>query len=258
MGVQEADNGHIRTGSLNPDGTLAALELAANGQPGDDLEKVVPRIQAAVLRHDAASLDHLMNETHRQAGTVSWTADEYLATEHGKAAGKVGLYDIIKDPAASQPASWWPDNQSHPSSPKRPLAGLKVVDLTRIIAGPTITRSLAEMGASIMRVTGPHIPDLEVLHQDLNWGKWNCHLDLRQEEDKEKLRRLIAEADVVVDGYRPGVMERHGFGRQAIFDLIKDRSRGIIHLRENCYGWRGPWSHRSGWQQISDSVSTLR
>lgn len=51
-------------------------------------------------------------------------------------------------------------------------------------------------------------------------------------------------------------MDRLGFGRQAVFEMVKDRSRGIIHVRENCYGWHGPWSHRSGWQQISDAVST--
>jgi hypothetical protein len=52
-------------------------------------------------------------------------------------------------------------------------------------------------------------------------------------------------------------MEKLGFGRQAIFALVKDRPHGIIHVRENCYGWHGPWTHRSGWQQISDAVSTI-
>lgn len=110
------------------------------------------------------------------------------------------------------------------------------------------------MGASVIRITSPHVADLSALHQDLNWGKWNASLHLKDEADKEKLRALIREADVVVDGYRPGVMERLGFGRQAIFNLVKDRERGIIYVRENCYGWHGPWSHRSGWQQISDAV----
>ena len=59
---------------------------------------------------------------------------------------------------------------------------------------------------------------------------------------------------MVVEGYRPGSMERNGLGREAILNLVKDRGRGIIHVRENCYGWHGPWKHRSGWQQISDAV----
>jgi crotonobetainyl-CoA:carnitine CoA-transferase CaiB-like acyl-CoA transferase len=94
------------------------------------------------------------------------------------------------------------------------------------------------------------------LHQDLNWGKWNCQLNLKKNaEDRKALAELIKDADVVVEGYRPGAMARNGFSREDIFELVKDRGRGIIHVRENCYGWNGPWMHRSGWQQISDAVS---
>ncbi|KAI8267642.1 hypothetical protein K4K58_007536 [Colletotrichum sp. SAR11_239] len=240
---------------MNPEPTLTALGLPTEGEPNDTHESVVHRFQDVVSRLDSSDLDELMNEQHRQAGTIASTADEYFATEQGQQCAKVGLYELSMDSESGQPASWWPERvpQTPDSTSIRPLAGLKVVDLTRVIAGPAISRSLAEMGASVMRVTSPDITDLSALHQDLNWGKWNCHLDLKKPGDKDKLRELICDADVVVDGYRPGVMERHGFGRQAIYDLVKDRPRGIIHLRENCYGWHGPWSHRSGWQRISDA-----
>lgn len=193
-----------------------------------------------------------MNDENRQAGTIAYTSEEYLKSEHGKRNGKVGLYTVQEHRKISQPASWWPETSE--TSPKRPLSGLKVVDLTRVIAGPAITRGLAEMGASIMRVTAPHITDMSAAHQDLNWGKWNCQLDLRSAEDRDRLIALIKEADVVVDGYRPGVMDKWGFGREAVLDMVRDRERGIIHVRENCYGWDGPWKGRSGWQQISDAV----
>lgn len=230
------------------------MGLSLDGEPGDTYDSAVEKIQSVVSKIDSAHLDELMNEQYRQAGTVAWSSDEYFASEHGQRSGKAGLYEIIKDADSKQPASWWPENESLPSSPARPLAGLKVIDLTRIIAAPSITRGLAELGASVMRVMSPHITDMSPLHHDLNWGKWNAYLHLKDEKDKEKLRKLIVEADVIVDGYRPGVMERLGFGRQAIFDLVKNRDRGIIHVRENCYGWHGPWNHRSGWQQISDAV----
>lgn len=245
---------HIH-GGLNPDITLSALKLPREGMPGDTFEDVKERIHAAVLQHDAEALDELMNESHRQAGTIALSSDEYFSGSHGKENGKVGLYEILRHEHSRQAAGWWPDHKTLPSSPKRPLAGLKVVDLTRIIAGPTITRSLAELGASVMRVTSPQLPDLTRFHRDLNWGKWNCSLHLKDEVDKAALRRLIADADVVVDGYRPGAMERLGFGRNAIFDMVKDRNRGIVHVRENCYGWYGAYAHRSGWQGISDAVS---
>jgi hypothetical protein len=75
---------------------------------------------------------------------------------------------------------------------------------------------------------------------------------------EKKLMINSKEADVVVEGYRPSVMEKYGLGRDDIFDLVKDRGRGIIHVKENCYGWNGPWQGRSGWQQISDAVRCHR
>jgi crotonobetainyl-CoA:carnitine CoA-transferase CaiB-like acyl-CoA transferase len=112
---------------------------------------------------------------------------------------------------------------------------MKVLDLTRIIAGPAISRELAELGASVMRITAPHQPDISALHVDLNWGKWNASLDLRDEGDRDKLRALILQSDVVLDGYRPGVMEKWGFGKDDILSLFEGRERGIIYARENCY-----------------------
>lgn len=243
---------------MNPEPTLTALGLPMNGEKGDTYDSVIERVQGVVEKHDSASLDKLMNEQYKQAGTIAWTVNEFLASEHGQANAHVALYELKKIEGSSQPASWWTEAPSLPSSPQRPLAGLKVVDLTRVIAAPTITRSLAEMGASVMRVTSPNVTDMSSLHQDLNWGKWNCSLDLKKNaEDREKLKALIRDADVVVEGYRPGAMARNGFSREDIFELVKGRDRGIIHVRENCYGWQGPWMHRSGWQQISDAVSGL-
>lgn len=240
---------------MNAVPTLTALGLPPDGEPDDTYGKAFDRIQKKVFEHDAAELDELMNEKYRQAGTIAYTVDEYFSTESGKANGSVGLYELSQVPGSTQPPSWWPENRGLPSSPKRPLAGLKVVDLTRVIAGPAITRGLAELGASVMRVVSPHISDLTPVLHDLSWGKWNAFLHLKDEADKEKLRQLILEADIIVDGYRPGVMERLGFGRQTVFDLVRNRDRGIIYVGENCYGWHGPWSHRTGWQQISDAVS---
>ncbi|PVI02687.1 CoA-transferase family III [Periconia macrospinosa] len=239
-------------GSLNPDTTLTALGLPMNIKCNDRLPEVVERFQSKTAQLDAVTLDSIMNDRYRQAGTVAWSAKEYFNSEHGKANSKVGLYEIHAH-RSSHPPAWWPDADGFSSSPKRPLAGLKVVDLTRVIAGPVITRSLAELGASVMRVTSRQVVDFTTVFCDLNWGKWNCSLHLKEAGDREKLKALIHDADVVVDGYRPGVMERFGFGREAIFEIVSTRDRGIIHVRENCYGWYGPWAHRSGWQGISDA-----
>jgi hypothetical protein len=231
---------------------MRALGIPPEGEEDETYDDIVHRYQTAVEKFTAAELDTLMNDEYCQAGTVAWTSDEYFTTEHGKANAHIDLYEVKHKENPTHVPSWWPETPE--TSAERPLTGLKVVDLTRIIAGPSVTRGLAEMGAHVMRVTAKHIDDLSPLHHDLNWGKWNCHLDLRHDEDKEKLKNLILEADVVVDGYRPGVMAKWGFGREDIYELCKDRKRGIIHVRENCYGWNGPWQGRSGWQQISDAV----
>ncbi|KXN81472.1 Succinate--hydroxymethylglutarate CoA-transferase [Leucoagaricus sp. SymC.cos] len=211
-------------------------------------------IEASMLQHSANELDELMNETYGQAGTICHSITEYRETPHGKANAHVGLYEIHHHTSSTQHPSWWPSIQNH-TSPTRPLFGLKVLDLTRIIAAPTITRELAELGASVLRITSPHITDMSQLQLDLGWGKWNAHLDLRKEEDRMKLKELVTEADVVVDGYRPGVLQKWGFGKEDILEMVNERERGIIYAHENCYGWNGPWAHRSGWQQISDATT---
>ncbi|KAF4870967.1 Succinyl-CoA--L-malate CoA-transferase beta subunit [Colletotrichum siamense] len=238
---------------INPDPILKTLGMPADGEPIDTYDAVVERFAKVVAQYNWKELDELLNEKNKHEGCIAWSSQEYFASEQGKAVAHVGLYEIANANDASHTGTWWPENDHLPSSPQRPLAGLKVVDLSRIIAGPAVSRGLAELGASVMRVTSAYVTDMSVLHQDLNWGKWNCHLDLNNEADKEKLRALIRDADVVVDGYRPGVMQKHGFGREDIFDMVKGRTRGIIHLRENCYGWHGPWKNRGGWQQVSDA-----
>src|SRR5688572_26084535 len=152
---------------MNPDPTLTAI-----GAPLFDAKATfdtgVERLQNAVSQFDAPTLDKVMNEEYRQAGCISWSATEYFASETGKANAGVGLHELAEEAGSSaqHPPSWWPENTGKPSSAQRPLAGLKVVDLTRVIAGPTAVRGLAEMGASVMRVTSPHIADIGTLHID--------------------------------------------------------------------------------------------
>jgi hypothetical protein len=239
---------------MNPDATLDSIGLPHFMEAATPEESWKPYIER-ISTMESAELQRLAAEVYHQSGTICWTTEEYKQSAHGQANEHVGLFEINEHPNPSQPAVWWPDSPQ--TSAKRPLAGLKVVDITRVIAAPAVTRGLAEMGASVMRVTAEHIADYSPLHCDLNWGKWNCHLNLRKEGDRKKLRSLILDADVLVQGYRPNVLDKWGFGMDDILEMCKDRERGIIYVRENCYGWYGPWSGRSGWQQISDAVRTF-
>ncbi|CAA7257389.1 unnamed protein product [Cyclocybe aegerita] len=210
--------------------------------------------EGKISHHNATDIEALINDQYRQAGTTCWSTEEYKASEHGKANANVGLFEVHHIPNPKQAPGWWTPVEGHTSA-ARPLFGLKVLDLTRIIAGPTIARELAELGASVLRITSPNVTDLTIMGVDLSWGKWNAYLDLKKEEDRATLRALVEESDVVVDGYRPGVMQKWGFGKDDILGMFKDKERGIIYVHENCYGWRGPWAYRSGWQQISDANS---
>lgn len=242
---------------MNPDHSLDSIGLPHDMDAETFEEAVKPYIQR-LAEIDSDDMQHRAANVYKQAGTICWTVDEYQSSEHGKANAHVGLFEIreICGLRTTQPACWWPEVPQ--TCAKRPLAGLKVVDLTRIIAAPAISRGLAEMGASVMRVTANHIPDLSSLHCDLKWGKWNCFLDLRDEDARARLRQLILDADVVVQGYRPHVLDKWGFGVDDVLEMCKDRARGIICVQENCYGWYGPWAERSGWQQISDAVGQTR
>ncbi|KAL1620549.1 hypothetical protein SLS56_009575 [Neofusicoccum ribis] len=242
-------------GSMDPAPTLRSLGLPLDAAAPSEEASYRPFVDA-IARIDSAALQRMASDEARQAGTICWTADEYAASEHGRANAHVGLYEVDAFAYAAQMPGWWPEYDGPAglkTGPRRPLAGLKVVDLTRVVAAPAVTRGLAELGASVMRVTSPHLTDHSQCHIDLNWGKWNCCLDFKDEADRKKCVELIKEADVVVTGYRPGVLDKYGFSYEGLFDICKERERGLIVVRENSYGWHGPWSYRSGWQQISDA-----
>lgn len=241
-------------GSMNPNPTLDALGLPHDAPAASWDEACRPFI-AKVASLQSKDLETMMTDGQKQAGVIAMSPESFRASEHGQANSHVGLFEIFSVPSPQQPPCWWPDTPQ--TSPQRPLAGLKVIDLSRVIAAPAVTRGLAELGASVMRITSPNICDFSSLHLDLNWGKWNASIDLRTEEGKERLRALVRDADVVVQGYRPGVLDKYGFGQQDIIDLCQDRDRGVISVRENCYGWYGPWANRSGWQQISDACTGI-
>ncbi|KAF2150294.1 CoA-transferase family III [Myriangium duriaei CBS 260.36] len=237
-------------GSMDPRPSLRSLGLPEENKDAD-LSLSCRIIGDAVANLTAESLQDLATNKFKQAGTICYSTDEYKSSDHGRANAHVGLWDMHYHPNPTQKPFWWTDCAM--TSPRRPLGGLKVLDLTRVIAAPAIARGLAEYGASVLRVTSNDVTDMSLLHPDLNHGKWNCNLDLKKETDRDILHELILEADVILQGYRPGVLEKYGLSEKDLLNLCGKREYGIVYARENCYGWAGPWQERSGWQQISDA-----
>ncbi|KAH9885682.1 CAIB/BAIF family enzyme [Xylariomycetidae sp. FL2044] len=236
------------------------------GRREDAEMEAIRKLGERVRDFDADWLDIEANEHYRQAGAECLTPEAYAASEHGRAVAGDGLYTIQEFPDPDRlPPVPWPEIRSPTTSSStststnnntfRPLEGIRIVDLTRAIAGPTIARLAAAFGATVVRVSNTSLPDLGVVLFESNLGKRDAHLDLKSAGGKAALRDLIAGADVVLDGYRPGALERLGFGHAWVHEVARRRGRGVVYARENCYGWKGPWAHRSGWQQISDAVT---
>ena len=133
----------------------------------------------------------------------------------------------------------------------RPLAGLRVLDLTRIVAGPVAGRTLAAHGAEVLLVTAAHLPAIPVLVADTGRGKRSAAVDLRDAAGRETLRELVRGADVFLQAYRPGALAGRGFGPDALAALRP----GIVSLSLSAYGAAGPWAGRRGFDSLVQTAS---
>ncbi|MCF3121710.1 CoA transferase [Streptomyces arenae] len=128
----------------------------------------------------------------------------------------------------------------------RPAEGLRVLDLTRVIAGPVATRTLALLGADVLRVDSPHLPELADQHADTGFGKRSTALDLGAPADRRAFDALLARADVVVTGYRPGALDRFGLSPEA----LAERAPGVVLAQLSAWGDEGPWAERRGFDSL--------
>ena len=136
---------------------------------------------------------------------------------------------------------------------ERPLSGVRVLDLTRVIAGPVCGRTLAAHGADVMNIASPNVPNLPRLVVDTGRGKLTAHLELREKAGNDRLKDLLSEADIFVQGYRPGGLADLGFSPQ---DAARIRP-GIVYVSLSAYGHVGPWAGRRGFDSITQTASGI-
>ena len=133
----------------------------------------------------------------------------------------------------------------------RPLGGVRVLDLTRVIAGPVCGRTLAAHGADVLLITGPHLFNPLPLTIDSGRGKLSAQLDLRDAAGRDALRGLLKGADIFVQGYRPGALAARGFGPAQAAELRP----GIVCVSLAAYGHTGPWTRRRGFDSLNQTAT---
>ncbi|KAF5976320.1 acyl transferase carnitine dehydratase [Fusarium coicis] len=171
------------------------------------------------------------NLVNGNCGSICFTPKQWNESEMGISLAAHPLINIKAQPQAiPTPLVAFP-----PLDPddKRPLAGIKVVEITRVIAGPQIGTILSSSGADVIRVNPPHLPDINIIQLTLHAGKRTIAIDLRKPEDVAIIKSLIADADVFIQGFRMNKMPKFGLGLNDILKMAGERGRGIVHVSEN-------------------------
>src|SRR5256714_1109982 len=169
---------------------------------------------------------------------------EWDAHGQGRAVANLPIFSIEK--IGDAPAQPLPRGE-------RPLSGVRVLDLTRVIAGPVCGRTLAAHGADVMLVTAAHLPQMMPLVIDNGRGKLSTFIDLREASGREMLAGLAREADIFVQGYRPGAVKGNGFGPEQLVQLRP----GIVYVSLCAYGHEGPWANRRGFDSLVQNANGM-
>ncbi|MGV9409353.1 CoA transferase [Nocardia sp. NPDC003693] len=235
-GFFECANGWLRTHANYPHHRAKLLRVL-------DLPDTADR--AAVAARIAALPADVIEERAAELGAIAVgvrTEGEWAATAQGRAAAAGPL-------VATHRRDDLVNIQSHSAATQmHPLLGVRVLDLTRVIAGPVATRALALLGADVLRVDPPWLPEIEWQFLDTCQGKRSTLVDLRTH--RSELQELLSNADVLITGYRPGALKRAGLDASRI-------RPGILHGRVSAWGEAGPWGDRRGFDSIVQAASGI-
>ncbi|GAA4474390.1 CoA transferase [Rhodococcus olei] len=234
-GFFAASDGWVRTHANYPHHRtrlLAALDLPADADPGT--------VSTRIGELTAQDVEDRCADADAVAARVR-TEREWAEHPQGLASADGPL---VSSTATSAPPSVVALSVADPA---RPLAGLRVLDLTRVLAGPVAARDLALLGAQVLRVDPPHLHEIDWQHRDTGQGKRSTLLDLTVAEELETLRELLSTADVLVTGYRPGSLDRFGLHERP----------GLVHASVSAWGTTGPWAGRRGFDSIVQAASGI-
>ena len=203
----------------------------------------VDRLAEHIAQRDSADLEAALVDA-QLTGVVVRSADEWRSHPQGAIladAPTVTIERIGDAPPAPLPGD------------PQPLSGLRVLDATRVLAGPTISRTLAAFGADVLHIGSPHIPDITAAQADTGHGKRRAFVDLETPQGVDAIWNLIDHADIFSQSYRAQSLARRGLGPEA----VAARRPGIIYVSENAYGQHGPWREKRGFDGNVQAASGI-
>ncbi|KAH6614819.1 CoA-transferase family III domain-containing protein [Boeremia exigua] len=238
-------------GSMNAKPVLESIGIDADANISTN-EEAARLIAEHTKKYSPEELE-MNNLLNGFCGSICFTPEQWNKSIMGKSIAAHPLVNVKQQTHAmpTPPIAFPPLNPQDP----RPLAGVKVIELTRVIAGPEIGTILASFGADVIRLNAPFLPDIDIMQLTLNAGKRTSTVDLRNDSDRQYLQALLADTDVFIQGFRLGKMKKFGLGLEELLEMAGKRGKGIVYVSENCYGPDGYYKERPGWQQIADAAA---
>lgn len=200
-------------------------------------------VESAVAEWDAIELETALIDDGMIAAAYR-TMDEWAAHPHATATAALPALELDRFADA--------DVRPLPKA-SRPLEGVRVLDVSRVLAGPVAGMTLASHGAEVLRVGAAHLPTVDSGVRTTGFGKRNADIDLRTPAGKTALTRLLGDADVLIDAYRPGALASLGFG-PAQLSAIRP---GLVIVQLCAFDWTGPWAGRRGFDSIIQATTGL-
>ncbi|WP_055566561.1 CoA transferase [Streptomyces atriruber] len=236
-----AADGWVRTHANYPHHRTRLL--AALGVPGDADEVAVDAVAGVIAGRSALEVEQSVYAAGGLAvaarGPEEWATSEQGVLVAGQPLLTTACLDDAPDRALGDAAL--------------PCAGLRVLDLTRVLAGPVATRTLALLGADVLRIDAPQLPESQEAHNDTGMGKRSATLDLDDATGRRVFEELLGQADVVVTGYRPGALERLGLTPEA----LAGRRPGLVIAQLSAWGRYGPWHERRGFDSLVQAATGI-
>ena len=203
------------------------------------------KVQAALMQWKGEDFE---TAAYAAGGVVALMRSygEWSALPQARALAQLPLISIEK--IGEAPPKPWPRGLSNGD---RPLSGLRVLDLSRVIAGPVAGRTLAAHGADVLLVSGPELPAIPWLTIDTGRGKLTTYIDLKSESGRAQMRELLKGADIFSQGYRPRALAALGFSPEDAAHI----NPGIVYVTLSAYGHAGPWAERRGFDSLVQTTT---